>query len=119
MKLYIDWHSYSQLWMYPYGYSCTLVAANSAELDSLSRGAVAAIKASSGLTYDYGPTCQTIYQASGSSIDYANDVSKSQYTFTAELRDTGTYGFVLPAAQIRPNAEEIWSAMKYLFTNMK
>lgn len=68
---------------------------------------------------EYGPVCQTIYQASGSSVDYANDVVRSQYTFTAELRDTGRYGFVLPANQIRPTSEEMWAGIKYLLANMK
>ncbi|KAL1647965.1 hypothetical protein SLS58_002289 [Diplodia intermedia] len=119
VKMYMDWHSYSQLWMTPYGYTCDALPAANAELQSISGGAVAAISAVYGTEFEYGPICETIYQASGSSVDYSNDVVKSTYTFTAELRDTGRYGFVLPAAQIRPTGEEMWAGMKYVLANMK
>ncbi|KAK0661827.1 Metallocarboxypeptidase A-like protein [Lasiodiplodia hormozganensis] len=119
VKMYMDWHSYSQLWMTPYGYTCSTLPAANAELQSISGGAVAAIEAVYGTQFEYGPICQTIYQASGSSVDYSNDVVRSTYTFTAELRDTGRYGFVLPANQIRPTSEEMWAGMKYVFANMK
>lgn len=37
---------------------------------------------------------------------------------TVELRDTGRYGFVLPAAQIKPSAEEMWAGLAYVIQNM-
>lgn len=117
--MYMDWHSYSQLWMTPYGYTCDSLPSANSELQRVNAGAVAAIEAVHGTQFEYGPVCQTIYQASGSSVDYANDVVRSQYTFTAELRDTGRYGFVLPANQIRPTSEEMWAGIKYLLANMK
>ncbi|KAK1251519.1 hypothetical protein MKX07_006998 [Trichoderma sp. CBMAI-0711] len=119
VKLYIDYHSYSQLFMTPYGYSCTAVAPNNSELQSLAKGAVAAIRAVHGTSFEYGPICSTIYQATGSSVDYVSDVIKADYTFTSELRDTGRYGFVLPADQILPSGEEAYAGFKYLLQNMK
>lgn len=102
-----------------YGYSCSAVAPNNSELQSLAKGAVAAIRAVHGTSFEYGPICSTIYQATGSSVDYVNDVIKSDYTFTSELRDTGRYGFVLPANQIVPSGEEAYAGFKYLLQNMK
>ena len=32
-------------------------------------------------------------------------------SYTLELRDTGYYGFLLPADQIVPVGEEVWAAM--------
>ncbi|KAH7020770.1 uncharacterized protein B0I36DRAFT_252034 [Microdochium trichocladiopsis] len=119
LKLFIDYHSYSQLFMTPYGYSCTAVSTKNTELQSLARGAVAAIKAQSGYTYQYGPICSTIYKATGSSVDYVNDVIGSDYTFTSELRDTGNYGFVLPANQILPSGQEAYAGFRYLLLNMR
>ncbi|EXF73342.1 zinc carboxypeptidase [Colletotrichum fioriniae PJ7] len=119
LKLFIDFHAYSQLFMTPYGYSCTAVSAKNTELQSLAKGAVAAIKAVHGTSYQYGPICTTIYKATGSSVDYVNDVVKADYTFTQELRDTGNYGFVLPAAQIVPTSEETYAGVRYLLQNMK
>lgn len=86
---------------------------------SLARGAVAAIKAVYGTAFTAGPICTTIYQATGSSVDYAYDVSKIKYSFTAELRDTGSSGFVLPANQILPSGIEAWAGIKYIFSKMQ
>lgn len=72
-----------------------------------------------GTTFQYGPICSTIYKATGSSVDWTNDVAKSDYTFTAELRDTGANGFVLPANQIVPTGEETYAGVRYLLLNMK
>ncbi|KZL84080.1 zinc carboxypeptidase, partial [Colletotrichum incanum] len=119
LKLFIDFHAYSQLFMTPYGYSCSAVSAKNTELQSLAKGAIAAIKAVYGTSYKYGPICSTIYKATGSSVDYVNDVVKADYTFTQELRDTGNYGFVLPANQIVPTSEETYAGVRYLLQNMK
>ncbi|KAL9031366.1 MAG: hypothetical protein Q9196_000621 [Gyalolechia fulgens] len=119
LKLFIDYHSYSQLFMTPYGYSCSVVTANNAEYQSLARGVVAAIKAVYGTVFKSGPICPTIYQVSGSSVDYLADVTKAQYSFTAELRDTGRYGFVLPADQILPSGVEAFAGLRYLLSNLR
>jgi murein tripeptide amidase MpaA len=119
LKLFIDWHSYSQLFMTPYGYSCTARAPKHTELQTLAAGAAAAIKAVYGTTFKYGPICSTIYKATGSSVDYANDVAGADYVFTAELRDTGSSGFVLPASQIVPSGTETYAGVRYLLLNMK
>ena len=71
------------------------------------------------MSFDYGPICTTIYPATGSSVDYTNDVVGSDYTFTSELRDTGDNGFVLPADQILPSGEEAYAGLRYLLLNMK
>ncbi|KAK4214253.1 hypothetical protein QBC37DRAFT_342421 [Rhypophila decipiens] len=119
LKLFIDYHAYSQLFMTPYGYSCTALPTKNTEFQALAKGAVAAIKAVYGTSYQYGPICTTIYKATGSSVDYVNDVVGADYTFTSELRDTGNYGFVLPASQIVPTATETYAGFRYLLQNMK
>lgn len=63
--------------------------------------------------------CDTLYRVSGSSIDYVADVTGAKYAFTLELRDTGYYGFVLPASQILPIGEETWAGFRYLLLNME
>ncbi|KAI4225539.1 MAG: hypothetical protein L6R36_003845 [Xanthoria steineri] len=119
LKLFIDYHSYSQLFMTPYGYSCTVLKANNAEYQSLAQGVAAAIKSVYGTVFKTGPICSTIYQVSGSSVDYVADVTKAQYSFTSELRDTGKYGFVLPTNQIAPSGVEAWAGLRYLLGNLK
>ncbi|KAI9641266.1 hypothetical protein NHQ30_010066 [Ciborinia camelliae] len=118
LKLFIDFHSYSQLFMTPYGYSCSVVAENNAQLQSLAAGYVAAVKAVNGISFTYGPICSTIYQATGTSVDYVDATTGADFTFTTELRDTGTYGFVLPASQITPSAIEAYAGVRSLLINM-
>jgi len=105
--------------MTPYGYSCTARATNDSRLQTLAAGFVAAVKAVYGTVYKYGPICSTIYKATGSSVDYVQDVTKAKHVFTIELRDTGTYGFVLPASQILPTARETYAGLRYLLLNMQ
>ncbi|KAJ4336079.1 hypothetical protein N0V87_005659 [Didymella glomerata] len=118
IQLYMDIHSYSQLWMYPYGYTCNGAVPNSASYASLTKGAIAAVKAVHGTTFTGGPICNTIYQVSGDSVDYALENAGTKYSMTVELRDTGNYGFVLPANQIKPSGEEMWAGLAYLLKNM-
>ncbi|KAJ3097973.1 Carboxypeptidase A4 [Phlyctochytrium planicorne] len=103
---YIDFHSYSQLWMFPNGYSCSVKVQDYAILKAGGDKAVAALKAVNGKSFTNGDVCNTIYQASGSSVDWVYNTAKVQFTYTVELRDTGSYGFQLPASQIVPSGQE-------------
>uniref|UniRef100_A0A669QAT9 Carboxypeptidase A2 n=2 Tax=Phasianus colchicus TaxID=9054 RepID=A0A669QAT9_PHACC len=110
IRAFLTLHSYSQLLMYPYGYKCTPPADN-AELNTIGKAAANSIQSLYGTTYTVGSICTTIYQASGGSIDWSYDYG-IKYSFAFELRDTGRYGFLLPAAQIIPTAEETWLGLK-------
>ncbi|KAM6152625.1 carboxypeptidase A4 isoform 2-T2 [Erethizon dorsatum] len=116
-KCFIDLHSYSQLLMYPYGYTVKK-APHAEELDEVARRAAKALASLSGTEYEVGPTCTTVYPASGSSIDWAYD-NGIRYAFTFELRDTGHYGFLLPTNQIIPTAEETWLGLKTIMEHVR
>uniref|UniRef100_A0A8D1TCA0 Carboxypeptidase A1 n=1 Tax=Sus scrofa TaxID=9823 RepID=A0A8D1TCA0_PIG len=116
-RSFIDLHSYSQLLMYPYGYTVKK-APDAEELDEVARRAAKALASLSGTEYQVGPTCTTVYPASGSSIDWAYD-NGIKYAFTFELRDTGHYGFLLPANQIIPTAEETWLGLKTIMEHVR
>lgn len=94
-----------------YGYDCSLVVHNSAQLRSIATSAAAAIKAVSGTSYTIGPSCSTLYATTGSSVDYVDATGNATYSYTWELRDTGTYGFQLPASQIQPTVRETWAGL--------
>jgi len=51
--------------------------------------AVAAIKATHGKVYDYGPSAIAIYIASGGADDWTYGVMNVTWSFSIELRDTG------------------------------
>ncbi|XP_041058764.1 carboxypeptidase A1-like [Carcharodon carcharias] len=105
-KAFIDVHSYSQLLLFPYGYTSTKPK-DYGELMELSKKSITSLASIYGTKYRYGPIFTTIYQSSGSSIDWAYNQG-IKYAFCFELRDTGRYGFILPANQIIPTAEETY-----------
>ncbi|XP_053742037.1 carboxypeptidase A2-like [Synchiropus splendidus] len=111
-KSFISVHAYSQLLMYPYGYSCNHVP-DMAELDAVGRAAVQKLTSLYGTRYKVGSICRIIYQASGGSIDWSYNMG-IKYSYAFELRDTGRYGFILPATQIIPTASETWLALKHI-----
>jgi hypothetical protein len=94
------------------------VLPEAAQNQNLTEGAIAAVKAVHGTVFEGGPICNTIYQVSGDSVDYAYEVAKAAYSMTVELRDTGRYGFILPPEQIVPSADEMWAGLSYLLKNM-
>lgn len=108
---YINFHSFGQLWMSPWGYT----AAKPKDFDTqndLSAKAVAALATVHGTKYQYGPIYTTIYPASGSSVDWTYGVVDTIYSYGVELRDTGEYGFLLPANEIVPSGEETFAALR-------
>ncbi|RLW08293.1 hypothetical protein DV515_00003253 [Chloebia gouldiae] len=139
IKAYITMHSYSQLVLFPYSYTMnkskdheelidyTSTALNMLKLlleeqspvvldilkryESLAQKAAKAIKRTTWKTYRSGAGAQTIYLAPGGSDDWAYDLG-IKYSFTFELRDTGTYGFLLPPREIKPTCLEALSAVK-------
>ena len=56
--------------------------------------------------------------ASGASDDWYKGVLGSRFAFTTELRDTGNYGFILPANQIIPSGEEMWAAFEVVINKI-
>jgi len=65
-----------------------------------------------GTDYTYGPSARTLYAASGCSVDWGYDALGAKYSYVMELRDTGRYGFLLPASQIEESGRETFAAMK-------
>ncbi|KAM9650948.1 carboxypeptidase A4 isoform 1-T1 [Trichechus inunguis] len=116
-KCFIDLHSYSQLLMYPYGYTVDK-APDAEELDKVAGRAAKALASLLGTKYRVGPSSTILYPVSGSSIDWAYD-NGIKYAFTFELRDTGRYGFLLPANQIISTAEETWLSLKIIMEHVR
>jgi hypothetical protein len=86
----------------------------------LAGGVEAAIRSVNGLTFTYGPTCPTIYQTSGVSMDWAFDIAGAELAWGYEMRplNQGQGGFVLPPSQIVLSGAEQWAGAKYLLANM-
>ncbi|XP_034390805.1 carboxypeptidase A1-like [Cyclopterus lumpus] len=109
IQAFVSIHSYSQMLLYPYGYTRTPVK-DQTELHNLAKKAITDLASLYGTRYRYGSIINTIYQASGGTIDWTYNQG-IKYSYTFELRDTGRYGFILPANQIIPTATETWLAL--------
>lgn len=117
LKAYVDIHSYSQLVMSPWGYT-SATPPRIGELTPLTLAQLSAVSGTNGATYTGGPIGQVLYLASGGSSDWAFGATGA-IGYAYEVRDTGQFGFVLPADQILPTATEIWNGLKVLATHIQ
>ncbi|CAD1480292.1 unnamed protein product [Heterotrigona itama] len=111
IRVYLTLHSYSQMWLVPWGYTYTKPSDYS-ELANVAKKAIGAVTKIHGTDYQVGPSADLLYPTSGASDDWAKGVAGIKYAYTLELRDRGRYGFLLPASQIMPTAREIWAGVK-------
>jgi carboxypeptidase A4 len=63
--------------------------------------------------------CVCADPTSGVSIDWVRGIFNTTYTYAWELRDTGTYGFLLPASQIIDTAEETFNSVVVILQHAK
>lgn len=60
-----------------------------------------------------------VYVASGTSIDYVHEVLGVNYSYGAELRDTGKHGFLLPKEEILPTCEESFAGVEFMLEKLR
>ncbi|XP_057334997.1 zinc carboxypeptidase-like [Microplitis mediator] len=111
---YIAFHSYSQLLLFPYGHTTTHLD-NHDELKAIGLKTIDALSKRYGTKYITGNIAETIYIASGSSMDWVKANFRTRISYTYELRDKGNYGFLLPANQIIPTGQETLDSLIALF----
>ncbi|ODN02271.1 Carboxypeptidase A2 [Orchesella cincta] len=137
IKLFLTFHSYSQILLLPWGYD----EVRTDDHDDLMRVGLKAIKTLEnvhGTKYTAGNTAEILYAAAGGSHDWAKGYHLSifciinfyhrislkirirpfigsagiKFAYCYELRDTGKRGFVLPADQIIPSGQETFAAVQ-------
>ncbi|XP_074038606.1 zinc carboxypeptidase [Leptinotarsa decemlineata] len=110
LKVFISFHSYSQIVLLPYGHT-------SQHLDNYNVTYPIGVKAAHSLAkryktkFDVGTITESVGIATGSSVDWVKGVHHIPVAFGFELRDTGRYGFLLPAKQIIPSGLETLDAI--------
>jgi len=85
LKAYVNFHSYAESWLDPYGYTVQKPKDYTAQ-ENNGKAATDAIKAVNGQTYAYGPAYTTIYPASGIPSDWTYDTLKVILSQAVELR---------------------------------
>jgi len=111
LDAHIDFHTFSQLILSPWGYTSAVPAEPTQSVFTRLNGDMAReIRGQSGMTYIGGPSNTTIYPASGTVPDWAFG-DQGILSWTIELRDTGAYGFVAPAEAIVPTGHENYRAV--------
>lgn len=110
-KVYIDVHAYSQLILTSYGWS-RMTHPRSQEYRELGGRIQTAIRGSGGSTWTEGPTAQVLYQASGTSNDYADEQGALGFCFELRPGRWGGGGFAPPASDIVPGAAECYAGLE-------
>ncbi|KAK2741465.1 hypothetical protein FQN57_005598 [Myotisia sp. PD_48] len=106
IKLFVDWHAYGQLFLYPYAHTRGSPN-NIGKSQKFGLAFTTALRKVSGTIFQTEAYWESEDLVYGSSLDWASDTLKSETSFTALLRDTGTYGMILPPAQILPSGQEV------------
>ncbi|WRT69631.1 uncharacterized protein IL334_006620 [Kwoniella shivajii] len=114
VRAFVDIHSYGQLFMFPFAHSCDDFPPDAEMLMEAGLGVAKAMRTKQGEGYEAGQACDLTYRAPGDAIDYTYGITDVRWSYSAELRDTGTYGFMLPPKLIRPTADELTAGLMYL-----
>ncbi|KAG8699888.1 putative metallocarboxypeptidase ecm14 [Ceratobasidium sp. 394] len=114
IRAFIDLRSYGQKLMYPYSFSCDQIPPHAEDIIEAALGATKALRETHNVAYTSGASCELLYPAPGNIIDWMYGAAKVKYSYSLMLRDTGTYGFMLPPRWIQPVGEETAAAVQSL-----
>lgn len=115
----ITYHTYSQLVLYPWGYTDDVTPESYTALRAVADKYASLVDSAYGFTYYPGPINYTLYTTNGDFTDYAYG-AHGCLAYTPELRPSSTQlgGFELPEDQILPNNLENMKAALWLMDNV-
>jgi carboxypeptidase A2 len=109
LHTYVDWHSYSQLILRPWGATRT-APPDEHIMKPVSEAIANAMQSVNKNKYKAGRTADILYAVGGGSNDWVYATFGAQ-GYAAELQDTGRYGFILPPDRIIPQGEEVYAGV--------
>ncbi|KAF2029277.1 carboxypeptidase-like protein A4 precursor [Setomelanomma holmii] len=122
IRSFIYFHSYGQLVLTPYGYTCDPLPESLPCMLEVAGGTARAIEAASerNSTYEFGPGCEILYFSTGNSRDHHYGMYGAPHSWTLELspQDQGGGGFILPPEQIWPVVKEQWAGQLWLLNDV-
>ncbi|XP_046452056.1 carboxypeptidase B-like [Daphnia pulex] len=113
IKLYLTIHSYGQAALVPWGYDVAYPS-DYADMLALAKSAASTFRK---YKFSVGNSAALYYPAAGGSDDWAKSVG-IKYSYTFELADSGTYGFLLPSSDILPVAQDFFPALDVFATKI-
>ncbi|TNY17817.1 hypothetical protein DMC30DRAFT_404884 [Rhodotorula diobovata] len=111
---FFDVHSFGQMLLFPYSFSCNVKTADEENHYEAVLQAAKALRGVHGRQFETGSVCEISLTSPGMSLDWTYASAKIRWSFGAELRDGGIFGFLLPPSQIRPSGEEMSAALRSL-----
>ncbi|KAI6197123.1 Carboxypeptidase A1 [Aphelenchoides besseyi] len=110
LKVYASLHAYGQVFLSPWGFT-NEKPSNYRDQQLAARYAVESIQNTTGAKYTYGSISEVMYPASGTSIDYMQNLGVP-YIYGIELRpeDSSSIGFAILPNQIEPTGREMMAA---------
>lgn len=115
----VTYHTYSQLVLYPWGYTGTVNMEAYTSLRAIADRYASIAQSVHGMTYTPGTINYGLYPVNGDLTDYAYG-AHGILAYTPELRPAsyGLGGFSLPEEQIKPNNEENLLVALWLMDNV-
>lgn len=130
---FLDLHSYSQRILYPYSFSCNVDPPNLEDLEEVALGLAKSFRLTNGHYFGVSSACEGsisldskgtkakkkdqkfkstfLDSLGGSALDYFYHDMRVKYAYQIKLRDTGSYGFLLPKSNIVPSGYEAYEAV--------
>ncbi|KAI6182509.1 ShKT domain-containing protein [Aphelenchoides bicaudatus] len=111
---FVTLHTYSQIWIHPYGHRKDSYPGDVQDLYNVGKRATNALSKLYGTKYLLGSGADTLYPASGGSEDWAKQTGAIKYVYLLELRpdEKNWDGFILDEEQLIPTAQETWAGIK-------
>jgi len=110
----ITMHTYSQIWIHPYGHVRHNYPPDVNDLKETGERAAAALEKVYGTKYTVGSGADTLYPASGGSDDWSKSKAGIKFVYLLELRpaDSVIDGFILEPRYLQPTGRETWEGVK-------